>query len=132
MLAVFPEVTTATVAVEVCARVDADAMLATVGFFAVVDAVFTVITVETFWTGTGVICNQICARTIICTRIRFAVINVFLALKACESSWTDTKEAINLWSINKIDLNTSKRFVHCVPLFLNADCDILFGNENTH
>ena len=38
-------------------RVNAEAILAAVTFFAVVNAVFTVIAVEAFWTGAGVICH---------------------------------------------------------------------------
>jgi len=54
-LAVFPEVSTSTVAVESCTRIDTDAMLAAVGCSAVVNTIFTVIAVETLLTRTAVI-----------------------------------------------------------------------------
>jgi len=38
-------------------RVNAEAISTAVSFFAVVNAVFTVIAVEALWTGTGVICH---------------------------------------------------------------------------
>jgi len=53
-LAVFPIVSASTVAVELCASVDTDAIVAAVGCFAVVNTAFTVIATETFQPKTSV------------------------------------------------------------------------------
>lgn len=85
-------------------RINTDAILAAVIFFAVVNAVFTVIAVEAFWTGTGVICHYIWAHTIICTGTGFAVVNINLALQTCQSIRTDTNKSVDLQSKKESDL----------------------------
>jgi len=57
--AIFAEVATSAAAVKVSASVNTDAMLAAIGFSAVVNMVFTVIAIKTQLTRTSVIRNQI-------------------------------------------------------------------------